>query len=87
LNFEDEKDFVVQMQQSKFRFEMPVLFIGGKRDAALPPALAGGMEKWFRALVKGEVDASHWALWERPTEVNDLIKEWLVGQIVSKAKI
>ncbi|KAG9240640.1 epoxide hydrolase [Calycina marina] len=75
LNFEDEKQFA----QAKFKFEMPVLFVGGTRDAALPPALSSGMEKWFRSLTRGEVDASHWALWEKPADVNQYLVEWLGG--------
>lgn len=66
-----------------YKFDMPVMYIGGSRDAALPPALAAGMEKHFRSLTKGEVNASHWALWEKPAEVNQYIKEFLFGQVGS----
>ena len=79
LNFEDEKAMAEKMEG--FKFDMPVLFVAGTKDAALPPALSQGMEKWFRCLMRGEVDANHWALWEKPAEVNQLIKEFLVGQI------
>ncbi|KAF9892435.1 hypothetical protein FE257_001543 [Aspergillus nanangensis] len=44
------------------RITAPVLFIQALRDAALPPHL---------------VDTAHWALWERPKEVNDHIAWWL----------
>ena len=27
-----------------------------------------------------EVDAGHWALWERPKEVNEVLREWLESQ-------
>lgn len=87
LNFEDEREFSTRLEEGKLNFEMPVLFIGGRRDAALPPALAGGMDKYFKSLVKDEVDASHWALWEKPMEVNAIISEWLAGKIAGKAKI
>lgn len=66
---------------------MPFLFIGGARDAALPPAMAAGMEKYFRSLTKGEVNASHWALWEKPEEVNTYIKEFLFGVGTKKASL
>ncbi|CAL3968594.1 unnamed protein product [Diplocarpon coronariae] len=79
LNFEDEKALAETM--AGFKFDMPTLFIAGARDAALPPAMSQGMEKWFRSLTRGEVDSSHWALWEKPAEVNRYIEEFLAGQI------
>lgn len=85
LNFEDEKEIAQKMEG--FKFDMPVLFLAGAKDAALPPALSHGMEKWFRCLMRGEVDANHWALWEKPAEVNQLIKEFLVGQIRGRASL
>jgi soluble epoxide hydrolase/lipid-phosphate phosphatase len=87
LNHEDDKPFTSQIQQGTFKIEMPVLFIGGTRDQALPPSLANDMGKYFSKLMKAEVNSSHWALLERPAEVNALLKEWLVGQIAHKAKI
>lgn len=85
LNYEDEKDLAPKMEG--FKFQMPVLFIAGTRDAALPPAMSQGMEKWFRSLTRGEVDANHWALWEKPAEVNRFVKEFLAGQISGKASL
>jgi len=79
LNFEDEKVFAKATEEKKLKFEMPVLYIGGRRDTALPPALSAGMEKWFRNLTRGEVNANHWALWEKPADVNQYLKEWLGG--------
>lgn len=86
-NFEDEKELAAKMEKGGVQFEMPVLFVAGKRDGALPPALSGGMERWFRSLTRGEVDASHWALWERPAEVNRFIREWLEGNISTKPNL
>lgn len=81
LNFEDEKEYAEKFEG--FKFDMPVLFIAGTRDQALPPKMSAGMEKWFRSLTRGEVDANHWALCEKPAEVNQYIKEFLVGQLGS----
>lgn len=86
LNFEDEKEFLKAIEEKKLKFEMPVLYIGGTRDTALPPALSMGMEKWFRSLTRGEVNASHWALWEKPAEVNKYLEEWLGGVVGVTAK-
>ena len=79
LNYEDEKVFAKAAEEKKLKFEMPALYIGGTRDTALPPSLSTGMEKCFRNLTRGEVNASHWALWETPAEVNRYLKEWLGG--------
>ena len=77
LNYEDEK--ALNMDWSKFKFQMPFMFIGGTKDAALPPAMSKNMDQYFRSLTRGEVNASHWALWEKPDEVNQYIKEFLFG--------
>jgi soluble epoxide hydrolase / lipid-phosphate phosphatase len=29
-------------------------------------------------LRRREVDAGHWALWEKPEEINRIVKEWMV---------
>jgi soluble epoxide hydrolase/lipid-phosphate phosphatase len=83
LNFEDEKDMAAKIEKDGYKFDMPVLLIVGTKDAALPPRLSRGMEKDFRSLTKGEVLAGHWALWEKPAEVNRFIAEWLGGKIKS----
>ncbi|CAG8971843.1 hypothetical protein HYALB_00001954 [Hymenoscyphus albidus] len=77
INFKEDQ--ALNFDPETFKFKMPFLFIGGTRDVALPPAMALGMEKHFRSLTKGEVNTSHWALWEKPDEVNAYIKEFLFG--------
>jgi soluble epoxide hydrolase / lipid-phosphate phosphatase len=77
LNHADEKEFAQQMEG--YKFKMPVLFVAGKKDAALPPRMSVGMEKWFVSFTRGEVDANHWALWEKPAEVNEYIRDFLVA--------
>ena len=66
------------LAQNPRRLEMPALFITATRDSALPPYMSIGMERSFRELTRGEVDASHWALTQAPGEVNGQIKDWLV---------
>ncbi|TVY28490.1 Bifunctional epoxide hydrolase [Lachnellula hyalina] len=87
LNFNDEIE-LAEKSVEDLKFQMPALFIGGTKDQALPPSLAAGMEKSFRSLTKGEVNASHWALWEKPAEVNQYLKEFLFGQVgLAKASL
>jgi soluble epoxide hydrolase/lipid-phosphate phosphatase len=79
LNFEDEKEMAAEIAKNGYTFEMPALFIAGSRDEALPPRLSEGMERYFRDLSRGEVNAGHWALWEKPAEVNKFVEDWLKG--------
>ncbi|KAL2829154.1 Alpha/Beta hydrolase protein [Aspergillus cavernicola] len=62
--------------------EVPVLFIQATRDAALPPHLGKGGAKHLPQLTTKQVDSSHWALWERPKEVNEILGEWLDGVVL-----
>lgn len=85
LNYEDEKELA--QSGKEIRFEMPFLFITATKDAALPPSLGAGMERSFRSLTRGQVDAGHWALWERPQEVNRYIEEFLFGPVGARASL
>lgn len=58
---------------------MPTLFIGATRDSVLKPEMAAGMPAMIPQLTMREVDATHWALMEKPDEVNALLKEWIGG--------
>ncbi|KAN0095544.1 epoxide hydrolase [Hyaloscypha variabilis] len=76
LNFEDEKGLVAFWDEGG-KLEIPVLYVAGTRDSALPPSLGKGMGRYCAELRKAEVEAGHWALWEKPGEVNALVGEWL----------
>ncbi|KAL4797850.1 Alpha/Beta hydrolase protein [Aspergillus venezuelensis] len=71
VNYDDE----LALPSSKL--EMPVLFIKALKDAALPPHLGKSMKKYIPNLKTDEVDASHWALWEKPEEVNKILGKWV----------
>jgi pimeloyl-ACP methyl ester carboxylesterase len=81
LNHADEVEYVEKFVKG-WKFECPVLFVSASKDAALPPAMSAGMEVFFKSLKRGEVDASHWALWEKPAEVNEYIREFLTNSSV-----
>lgn len=68
-----------QNRLEKITIDIPVLFICATKDEALPPAMSANMEQHLPDLTRKEVTASHWALWEKPDEVNGFIKEWLEG--------
>ncbi|KAA8648145.1 hypothetical protein EYZ11_002689 [Aspergillus tanneri] len=59
------------------RITAPVLFIQALKDAALPPHYGRGMTKTIPHLTFKQINTSHWALWERPKEVNEMIAWWL----------
>lgn len=59
------------------RIETPVLFIQALKDEALPPHLGKSMAKHIPNLTLKQVNTAHWALWEKPEEVNDIIATWL----------
>ncbi|KAL4780160.1 Alpha/Beta hydrolase protein [Aspergillus varians] len=57
--------------------DVPVLFIQALRDDALPPSLGKTMGKFMPNLTTKQVNTSHWALWEKPEEVNAILDAWL----------
>jgi pimeloyl-ACP methyl ester carboxylesterase len=74
VNFEDELAILDRVIQ------VPTLFIQGLRDQALPPHLGKHMAKQVPRLTLKQVDTGHWALWEKPEEVNEIIGTWLKDQ-------
>ncbi|KAI9166796.1 Epoxide hydrolase srdG [Paramyrothecium foliicola] len=73
VNWEEELPLTKESKQ----LEMPALFIMATRDAALPPAMSAGMEKYFKQLTREEVNSSHWALWQTPDAVNEQLVNFL----------
>lgn len=63
--------------QEEMKLKQEVLYVLAKKDQALKPWMAANMEKRIPNLTRGEVDAGHWALWERPEECNRIIEGWL----------
>ncbi|MCJ1302531.1 hypothetical protein MMC08_005335 [Hypocenomyce scalaris] len=71
VNFEEE------LKLDKTIIDIPVLFISATNDSALPPAMSAHMEQHLPNFTRKEVTASHWALWETPSQINEIVKEWL----------
>ncbi|KAK4237902.1 Alpha/Beta hydrolase protein [Achaetomium macrosporum] len=76
INFDEERKL---LDEGKTKVTVPSLMVVALKDVALLPSMSVGMEKYVPNLVKKEVDASHWALWEKPAEVNQYIEEFLKG--------
>jgi pimeloyl-ACP methyl ester carboxylesterase len=59
------------------RVDVPTLVIWGERDPALLTGLTRGLDEWIPDLrVETLPGAGHWVPYERPDEVNDLIREF-----------
>lgn len=70
VNYEDELAILDR------QITAPVLFVQALRDLALPSHLGKAMERHVPNLTLKQVDTGHWALWEKPQEVNEIIAEW-----------
>ncbi|KAK1750754.1 putative epoxide hydrolase [Echria macrotheca] len=69
VNFDDELE-LAQQGAERTRIKVPSMIVTASRDGALPPSMAANMDRHFESLVKREVDATHWALWEAAGDVN-----------------
>ncbi|KAF2112584.1 Alpha/Beta hydrolase protein [Lophiotrema nucula] len=65
---------------------IPTLFIQATYDSVLKPEMSLSMGKSLPNLTRGEVAATHWALTQKPEEVNAIIRHWLVDQGLEKVK-
>jgi len=85
VNWESEKAMPAEARKG---VKQPTLFLQALADGVLRPEMSRGMEDKIPNLTRGEVNASHWALWHTPQETNDLIKRWF-EQVVfgGKSKI
>lgn len=71
-NYDDELPIL-----DRNKLTQPLLFITATNDNALPPSMSRNLDKVVPQLTRGEVDASHWAQWEKPEECNRIIKGWI----------
>jgi soluble epoxide hydrolase/lipid-phosphate phosphatase len=56
------------------------LFVQANYDNVLKPELSKNMGEFLPNLTRCEVDASHWALTQKPEEVNAIVRNWLEKQ-------
>ncbi|KAF3051171.1 hypothetical protein E8E11_010797 [Didymella keratinophila] len=71
---------------SKKSIHQPVLFIQATYDSVLKPEMSKSMDNLIPKLTRGEVRATHWALTQKPEEVNQLIRQWLGKEGLVKAR-
>lgn len=78
-NYNDELPLV-----GKRLDHIPLLFIRTMRDNAIPPEITGSMGHFFEQLTVKEVEAAHWALWQKPEECNAAIADWLSSVVFNE---
>lgn len=70
----------------KKTINQPVLFIQATYDSVLKPEMSKAMDALIPKLTRGEVPATHWALTQKPEDVNKLIRQWLEKEGLVRAK-
>ncbi|KAG8219023.1 hypothetical protein J3R82DRAFT_4779 [Butyriboletus roseoflavus] len=81
--FEEEKDAALP---SKFRTDLPVLFLFGTEDATCNPAAVRNSEKFIDQLKVVPIPgAGHWVMLEAPQTVTEVILEWLGSALGPRA--
>ncbi|CAI0643731.1 unnamed protein product [Colletotrichum noveboracense] len=87
LNWQDELALVPANASYTAKYTQPALYIGGSLDTALPPVLSTGMETYFNSLSRGEVNGTHWVMWEKPEDVNSYVGNWLASSVLGNVTI
>lgn len=81
INYEEELAILDR------KITIPVLFIQALKDAALPPRLGKSMAKHVPNMTMKQVNTAHWALWEKPEEVNSIISTWLNDVVFANGRV
>ena len=83
VNYVEELEYFFKDGRSKdgLRIGQEVLFVVATKDRALQPHMATKMEERIARLTRRQVTAGHWAQWEKPEEVNRILKEWFDGVV------
>ncbi|KAJ4297439.1 hypothetical protein N0V90_005330 [Kalmusia sp. IMI 367209] len=74
MNWEDELPIA---KKGSFKFQTPHLFIPATKDNFMPPELYTNMGQYFEVETVEAVEAGHWAMWEKPDVVNEILRKWI----------
>ncbi|KAE8152012.1 alpha/beta hydrolase [Aspergillus avenaceus] len=86
-SFNDEQSLVAQGQEG-VSLKCPVLYVHSTKDLVVTSEMPKMMVPFVPNLTTKEVEAGHWVLWQKPTEVNSILTEWLQQQnVVGSAKL
>ncbi|KAI0166411.1 alpha/beta-hydrolase [Xylariaceae sp. FL1272] len=84
MNANDE----AELAKEPFKFPMPAMLVMAENDNALPPWMAKGQEHHFAAGLRLELlkGSSHWAMAQKPVEVNRFIGEFVKSVLGDEVK-
>ena len=91
-NFADEYEYFLAPRGTEKQLredpgiQQDVLHILTRRDRVFDAETCRTTEPGFKKLIKKEIDADHWALWEKPQEINDILTEWLREVVLREEK-
>ncbi|XP_006153287.1 bifunctional epoxide hydrolase 2 [Tupaia chinensis] len=61
---------------------IPALMVTAEKDQVLVPQLSKHMEDWIPHLKRGHIkDCGHWTQIDKPTELNQILTEWLETEV------
>jgi pimeloyl-ACP methyl ester carboxylesterase len=75
VNYEDELNILDR------KITAPLLFIQALKDIVLPPEMGRSMSRDVPNLTVEQVNTTHWALWEDPVGVNNILSTWLAEHV------
>lgn len=94
LNYTDDlakfytrPDGTVDRDRPEAGIEQETLFILARKDQALKPWMADKMGQKIKKYTRKDVDAGHWCMWEKPAEINEMIKKWMEEKLWNKSKL
>ncbi len=77
-NAKEELETLLGRPSRDLAVHVPTLLIWGEQDIALEPELIEGMHRWVPDLrIERLSDATHWVQNDEPTQVNELLLEYL----------
>lgn len=94
------RDMLTISRLRKTTIDIPTLFIEAANDTVLKPEMSHGMERYVTSISRRSVKAAHWvshddifllespdnrqAMWERPSEVNEFVREWFTDCVFGR---
>lgn len=78
VNYEEELPLATDDKRRTI-IDVPYLFVQANGDNVLTPEMSHGLERLVGEgkLTRAEVEAGHWALWQKPADCNKAIGDWL----------
>ncbi|KAJ5494610.1 hypothetical protein N7463_010697, partial [Penicillium fimorum] len=86
-NFEDDQT-LLKDRSGDSKIYCPTLFIWPSFDIIITKEMAQAMALFVPDFTLREISGgTHWVMWERPTEVNQILKEWISERSYMSSRI